>query len=158
VIAAANWLSEALNALKKPDEGVAMLKPLVAACRRELGDEHEATIELIGDLAATYMLSKEYAEAIPLLEAILSNFTRLAGAGDPGVGAVELDLGVAKRESGDLEGAEDMLRRSLAIQYATLKSGDPSILRVAEELAITLEKLGRAGEAKKIREDATNQN
>ncbi len=158
VTAAANWLSEALNALKKPDEGVAMLKPLVAACRRELGDEHEATIQLIGDLAATYMLSKEYLEAIPLLEAVLSNFTRLAGTGDPGVGAVELDLGVAKRESGDLKGAEDMLRRSLAIQYATLKSGDPSILRVAEELAIALERLGRPDEAKKIRDDATNQN
>jgi len=148
---AVNWLAETLHSLGKHDEAIECVRPFVEIATRELGEDHDTTVWAMGNLGAYLFRANRFAEAAPVLERLLASFVRRAGEDAPGVAAVSLDLGIARRESGDLVGSESALRRVIDRRRALGDPADPLLSRFIDELATTLIAAGRNEEAESLR-------
>jgi serine/threonine protein kinase/tetratricopeptide (TPR) repeat protein len=122
--------------------------------RSELADQPELQAEMFDVIGRTYERMGLHDKSFPLLEEALAIGRRLPG-GDPLKLAQSLnDLGVLKRNTGDVSGAEPLLRESLTIRRAQLGANANEVAITLVELARVLNERGRQDEAEPMIREA----
>lgn len=130
-------LARAQEARGRSEDAIATLTPFVELARRELGKDHAETGRAEGDLAHSLVSARRFADAVPVLERLFAAFEKTGQSNAPGVAAVAIDLGIARRECGDFAGSERALQRALEVQRAQTIQDPDATARIERELAAT---------------------
>ncbi len=122
--------------------------------RKELADQPELQAEMLTVIGRTYERRGQHDKAFPLLEAALAINRRLPN-GDPVKLSRSLnDLGVLKRNSGDVQGAQPLLEESLQLRRSVLGTNTNETAITLVELARVLNDRGRTAEAEPLIREA----
>jgi eukaryotic-like serine/threonine-protein kinase len=108
-------LATALQAQGKQDQAAALFAELLELQQRVLGPEHPVTLETMHTLAQIYRAQGRNAEAIPLQSALLEIQHRVLGPKHTATLTTMRTLGATKEVSGDIDGAETLLRTLLSL-------------------------------------------
>jgi tetratricopeptide (TPR) repeat protein len=105
-------------------------------------------------LAFGEMSGKNYASAIDHYQGILAEAEHRHGPGDPRVGSLLNDLGVAMMLAGNYAEAESVFQRSLRVYEHARGPASPSSVSTLENYSRMLRRAGRSEEADRIAADA----
>jgi tetratricopeptide (TPR) repeat protein len=130
-------LAKILEKNARHDEIEALLGPFVEECRADLGGEHATTLESLARLGSARFRAGRFVDAVVPLERAYAGL-EAKGRADPAFAAIAFELGIVRRESGDLAGSEHALKKCVEVRRATLPSGDPSTGEAEVELAKTV--------------------
>ena len=123
------------------------LRKLADRRRHGLGPMHQETIESLEDLANAYSGARKFLEESKTREEIVGAYTKKLGANDYKTFQATITLGEAVRWAGDLERAREL--QVGLMDAVSFKYGPQSKIAAitANNLAITMRKLGRDAEA-----------
>jgi tetratricopeptide (TPR) repeat protein len=121
---------------------------------QDLDAEPEAWLWLLRQ-AATYLWSRgQYRQAVTLDQQALAGCRRLLGDDHPDTLHSMHNLGVTRRDLGDLQGSHQLLKQTLIARRRVLGDDDPDTLGSMNNLAETLRALGDFHEARQLHEQA----
>jgi serine/threonine protein kinase/Flp pilus assembly protein TadD len=122
--------------------------------KTELKDQPELQAEMFTVIGRTYQRLALHDKALPLLESAVTAGRAALGDNHLKVAQSLNDLGVLKRETGDLAAAEPLLRESLAIRRRLLGTDHNDIAITLVELARALYDRGRLDESEPLIREA----
>jgi serine/threonine protein kinase len=121
---------------------------------QQLADEPELQGQMLTMIGRTYQRMGYFDKARPMLEQALG-VERSAIRGDNVTLAQTLnDLGVLKREQGEVRDSEPLLREALGMRRRLLGNADPAVAITLVELSRTIRDLGQSAEAEQLSREA----
>ncbi len=145
-----NNLAAAIQLQGRDAEAEAEFRAVLEARRRVLGPEHLSTLTTAQNLGNLLLQHKRYAEAEPLARENAEIAERVFGAEHPRTQMAQNSLAYLLEDLGELDAAEAMHRRILALQEARLAAGesiDSELLATRNNLAMLLSRKGEHAEA-----------
>jgi serine/threonine protein kinase len=121
---------------------------------RDLKGQPELQAEMFTLIGRTYQRMGLPAKAVPLLEQALTIGRQSLGPEHVRIAQSLNDLGVLRREGGDLAGAEPLLVESLAMRRKLLGPEHKDVAVTLVELARVFQDRGRDGEAESLAREA----
>jgi tetratricopeptide (TPR) repeat protein len=122
--------------------------------RTSLGDDDVATMSSRYGFAACLSAQGRTAEAIPLMQKLLSWHREQYGDIDKKTLTIINDLAIDLRDNGNMEESEILFRDLISARQKVLEPGDFDIGRALGGLAKTLEKAGKLEDAATYRQQA----
>jgi serine/threonine-protein kinase len=132
-------------ALGRPAAAAVLYRRALAQLRRTLKEEHIAISRTVFNLGEALLALGRTEEARPLLEQSLTNLGAKLGADHVMLSWPQIYLAGIAEKSGELERAEGLLRRAVALRDAAAAGLDPKDVETAREaLASYLRRHGRS--------------
>ena len=110
-----NDLGLAIDAIGRAEEAMVMLEEALEIHREVLGEEHPDSLHMLNNVAAMYRDAGQYEQAEPLYRECLEQWKKIHPDDDRQMFAPIYGLGRVLLGLGDLDGAEEQLRRLLGI-------------------------------------------
>lgn len=145
-----NNLAAAIQLQGREAEAEAEFRSVLEARQRVLGPEHLSTLATIQNLANLLIQQKRHAEAEPLIRGTAEVTERVFGAEHTRTQMAQNSLAYLLEDLGQLDEAEAMHRRILALQNARLEAGESihsELLATRNNLAMLLTRKGQFDEA-----------
>jgi len=139
--------------IKDSDKAIAMYEQIIDARAAYLPEDDATLLFAKSNMAAIYARHDRHLEAIPILEQIVENASRLFGHDHPDVHAVRCDLGKAYSHAADYNNAIRVLRRLVVDQAAVEEPRHPTRLVSMKSLAYAYSSSNRPREAIAIWEE-----
>lgn len=148
-------LAETRKAQQRLDEAAALLARAAAAYAAIGQTDSAAALDVVAAQADLAIIGGSEADALPLLRDVLRRTVAARGDATQEYARRARAYGTALLATGDAEGAEQHLRRALAVHGATAR---PSAftLHVGVDLARTLDALARPAEAQALFDEAAS--
>lgn len=153
VFTASDYLSEALIPQNKFADAEILLRTSLAGRRRVQGDDHEDTLQTIGNLAMALRGRAQYAEAESLTLEGLERRRRLFGEDHPYTLTSYNNLAVIQLEAGHITEAADGFRKAAEGRQRVMGDAHRDTLIAFNNLAATLGRLKKHEESEVIQRD-----
>jgi tetratricopeptide (TPR) repeat protein/predicted Ser/Thr protein kinase len=118
--------------------------------RRELGEEHPDTIDVMGSLAAVYERSGKLKEAEPLYARVVELEERILGKDNPGTLKATNGLAVTYAEEGRMAESVALFASLVPREQRVFGEGDLQTLRAMGNLAASYDMEGKHAEAEAL--------
>jgi len=126
------YLAGRLDALGRPDEGLALKREALEVLRRTYGDAHPSVLTTRNNIAYTLHRRGRHAEAEAVYRALLAETEALLGPDHPDLADPLSNLGKVLMDQGRFAEAEPFVRRAAAIRRRT--ADERSFGRLAAEV------------------------
>lgn len=126
-----------IKQIVKPGDSMGELVQLLAIKKRELGEEHPSTLELMGLLALACRIQGRWKEAGELKSQMLATRKKILGEAHSDTLRSMDNLASTYSAQGQWEGARELGLQMLATRLKELGEAHPDTLRSMENLALT---------------------
>ncbi|MGW0598666.1 FxSxx-COOH system tetratricopeptide repeat protein [Streptomyces sp. NPDC002776] len=112
-LAAGRWLGVVLFRMGRYSQASTVNDQVLNACRSAVGEDHEDTLDALGNVAVDQRIKGDFAAALELSESVHQRYVRLLGAEDPETLRAAHNLGVSLRLVGDFARARELDEHTL---------------------------------------------